>query len=144
MPINNAAGTGNGATAVFTTSGFAGKYKQIGELSQKLKALEADHLGTEDQNESVPDDLFDPGEIEFEFYFRTIGALPALGTLDTLTVTFPLRAGEGAAAGYTGSGFLTERSLPKMVNSELMMAKLKFKFDGRVTKFAYTPATASP
>lgn len=136
--------TGQLATAVFEGDvDFEARMTMIGELPRTVSSLEASALDTEDDEESVPGDLKNPGEIDVEFFFDGEQILPDAGDKSVLTVTYPLGEGQATAASYNGSGYFTSVSYPSAQLNNLMKAKAKFKFDGRGTKFAFTPATAS-
>jgi hypothetical protein len=132
--------TGNLATLVFS-GGFSARLNNIGELERSIGKLACSALDTEDDAEYVPDDLAETSDLEIEFYFDPAETPPALGEVQTLTVSFPPHPDFSTPAGYTGSGFFMSFTKPGFKNGELAMGKAKFAFDGRGTKFAYTPAT---
>lgn len=134
--------TGNLATLVFS-GGFSARILSIGELERSIGKLESSALDTEGDKEYVPDDLAETSDLELEFYFDPAATPPALGVVQTLTVSFPPHPGFSTPAGYTGSGFLMSFTKPGMKNGELIMGKAKFAFDGRGTKFTYTPAISA-
>lgn len=122
--------TGNGATIILSSTGAVGNIRNIGELAQELGKLETSHLGTTGRKTYMPDDLSEPGEIELEVEFDTSKELPALGAIETMTVTYPLRSGEAYPANHAGSGFVSRVATPQLANSTIQVAKIRFTFDG--------------
>ncbi len=121
--------TGNSATIALSDTGAVGNIRNIGEIAQELGKLESSHLETEDFKTYIPDDLTEPGEVEFEVEFDGSIDLPPCGVVETCTITYPT-IGEGAAASHAGTGFLTRVSLPQLANGQIQVARLRFAFDG--------------
>jgi len=132
--------TGNGATLALGTTGAVGNVRNIGEIAKELGKIETSHLGTTGQKTYIPDDLEEPGEVEFEVEWTTTTTLPSTGVVETLTITYPKRTGEATAANHAGTGFITKVSTPQLVNGTLQVAKITFAFDGD-TGPTYTKAT---
>lgn len=136
--------TGQLATAVFDLVGggsFDARFTMIGELQRAIDKLDASALDTEDEKEYVAGDLIEPGEIECELFFDGLQSIPEPKVKADLTVTYPLGEGQVTAASWTASGFFMTKTLPSAQLNTLMKAKVKFAFDGRATKFIFTPAT---
>jgi len=133
------ADTGNSATIAFGTSSFVANIYSIGGTSQTREALEDSHLGTTNQKTYIPTDLYEPGEFEIEFEWdQSFSVFPPIdGAPETITVTFPLKSGEGTAATLAGSGFITEVSGPDVENGSIMRGTATIKWDGK-TEVAYT------
>lgn len=123
------------------TTSFTARMTMIGENSRTIEALEASALDTTDEKEKVPGDLVDPGEIDCEFWWDATQSPPEPGNVCKCTVTFPLAPGQNSPGSYQASGFFTQRLTPSAQTGTLMKGKAKFTFDGRSTKFTFTPAT---
>ena len=121
--------TGNQATIALGTTGAVGNVRNVSELAMELGKLESSHLGTEDYKTFIPDDLTDPGEVEFEVEFDGSIDLPPCGIVETCTITYPT-INEGAAASHAGTGFLTRVGLPQLANGQIQVSRLRFAFDG--------------
>ena len=133
------ADTGNGATLTLSATGSVGSVRSLNLGEHTLPAIDSSHLGTTNYISSIPGDLVDPGEVQIEAIFAQGTAIPDLGAVETITVTFPIvTSGNSSNAVYTGSGFLTNMSLPEIVNNELMMMSLTFKLDGVGTEPTFT------
>lgn len=135
--------TGNGATIVFADSGFVASFKMIGETSQEGGEVEDTPLEAEEYKSFIPQDLIDPGTSECELIFDTKADLPELHVPELITITLPKRSDESAAATFAASGFIKKRTLPQLANGTLQTSKITIRWDGKATKPAFTPATAS-
>ena len=109
--------TGHGATLTFGTSALTYKWRKITACEQGGEAVESTYLGTVAVAPSttvyksfLPGDLIEPGEFEIEYCWGTKTALPTIGTVETITVTFPLGAGHVVAADLEGTGFIMSRT----------------------------------
>lgn len=134
------ADTGNGTTISFATTGFTGNIHVVGETEQELGKLEDSHLQTETHKTYVPDDLSEPGEFDVEYEWQGQSPPPSKGTVETITITYPVPPGLSNGATLAGSGFIRKRTFPKMQNGQLQMGKLTIAWDGK-TGPAYTPAS---
>jgi hypothetical protein len=134
--------TGNGAVITFGTSGFTADFTMVGEVAQELAKIETSHLGTVDVKEYMPGDLSEPGEFDAELEFDPEDNLPPLGTIETITITWPLSDSTNSVeAALAGTGFIRKRSTPQLKNGELQSAKVTIAFDG-LTGPAFTPESA--
>lgn len=137
------ADTGNGATLTLSSTGSVGSVRSLNLGEHTLPAIDSSHLGTTNYISSIPGDLVDPGEVQIEVIFAQGTDIPDLGTVEDITVTFPIvTSGNSSNATYTGSGFLTNMSLPEIVNNELMMLSLTFKLDGVGTEPTFSAEAA--
>lgn len=136
------ADTGNQATLALATTGAVGNIRNIGELAAELAKLEDSHLGTSDQKTFMPDDLEDPGEFEVEVEFEAHLALPARGVVETITVTFPQRVGDTAAANLAGTGFIRRVATPQLINGQIQVMKILIAMNGK-TGPTFTVATTT-
>jgi hypothetical protein len=136
----DAVDTGLGATVTF--SGLSAPVVSIDMGDQTIEMLDSSHLGTTSFVEKVVGDLIDAGTITIETLFDTPDTPLTTGTLQTLTVTWPQRGGESAAATLVGTAAVTSQSFPSLVRNEVQKATITFEFDGQ-TGPAYTPSTQS-
>lgn len=123
--------TGQGATAVLTTTGAVGCVRSINLPEWVQEKIDASCLDTTGFMRYIPGDLTDPGEVQMTVVFDPTIDIPTPGDVDTLTVTFPIGTdGNTTAAVLTGSGFLTNVSQPSMEINGLLEMNLTFAFDG--------------
>lgn len=134
------ADTGNSASIAFTTSSFTAQYVEIGGTDQELPKLMTSHLATVAKHTYTPGDLYEPGEVECEFYYNP-DEPPPLGTVETITITYAIPTGKTAGATLAGSGFIYKRKSGQLKNNELMMGHYTVCWDG-VTGPTYTDATS--
>jgi hypothetical protein len=132
--------TGNGATLVLSVTGAVGNIRNIGEIAEELGKLEDSHLGTVDKKTYIPDDLAEPGEVEFEVEFNANTALPSTGVIETCTITYPVRPSGATAASHAGTGFLTRVPTPQLANGQIQVTRMRFAFNGK-TGPAFTAGT---
>lgn len=129
--------TGNTGTIAFGTSNLTLVVTEIGEVNLSVPVLNASHLGTTNQEESVAGDLAAISELTVTTLFNPGVNLAALGTSETVTLTYP-KCNSGNNAGvFAGSGFIRQVGTAKMVNGSLMTSQLIAKFDG-LTEAALT------
>jgi len=125
------ADTGNTATIAFGTSGFTANFQMIGGTEQERPSIPDSHLGTTTRDTFIPGDLFDPGEFESEYQFDPDDQPPISGAAETVTVTFPVPAGQSNGATLAGTGFVTKWKSADLRNNELMVATVTVKWDGK-------------
>ncbi len=126
--------TGNTASLAFgTTTGFTPSLVSIECPEEVREALEDTDLAVVGAKTSVPDHLYEPGESPCVMYWdQSAGTFPPIDAdPETITVTFPLKAGEITAATLAGTGFLTRRKGPIVQNGELMRGEFTIKWDGK-------------
>lgn len=126
------ADTGHGATLTFGTTGYTANRRMIGGSEFELPDVEKGHLGTTGFQEYMPGDLTEPGEFEAEFEFDpgTANQVPTLGTVETITVTYPIKSGQSAGGTLAGTGYLKKFGTPELRTNTLMVAKGTVKWDG--------------
>lgn len=128
--------TGNSATVTFSTSTLSYNFTGIDLGSEAVGKIEKSHLLTTGFKAYMPEDLDEPGEIVLDYQFDNSSTQPALGTVETITVTAPTanRASDGQAqatpATWVGTGFITDIKRPSMQNNTLQVGQLTFAFDG--------------
>lgn len=124
--------TGHGAT--LTLSVNTGTYKIRGiptNLKSSLPVVNISYLGTSGDEEVMPGDLSTHDEIEVEVLFEAVTGMPPVGSVETVTITFPLQAsGATTAANIAGTGFITSRTYPPLQTNTEMIGRITIKFDG--------------
>ena len=125
--------TGNLAAIAFTTSSFTGNYKRIGGTKQTRKALDDTVLATTNRYSKCPDDLVDTEAFECELLWNPSYSVfpPIAGAAETITITYPIKAGQTAGGTLAGTGFLIEATGPDCVNGELMSNTFMVQWDGK-------------
>ena len=136
--------TGHGATLTFGTTSGTFKLRGIPtNLKSSLPVVNISHMGTTTDQEVMPGDLVEHDEVECEILFEAVAGLPAPGTVETITITFPLQAtGASVAASIAGTGFLTSRTFPPLQSNTEMVGRITFKFNGD-TGPAFTAASGA-
>lgn len=126
------ADTGQTATLTFGTTGYTANRRMIGGSTFSRPKISKTHLGTADFEEYFPGDLDEPGEFEVEFEFDpgVSGAIPGRGTVETVTVTYPIKTGQSAGGTLAGTGFIMEVQTPELRTNTLMVQKAKIAWDG--------------
>jgi len=133
--------TGNGATVTFGTSSLSLAVVgiQIGEIT--IDMLDVSTLATTGFQEMIASDLKKTPEVTIDVLHVGTAAVPSVGgAAETMTVTLPLFTGGTTAANLAGTAQFTSHKLPDLANGQLMMSKIKFKFNGD-TGPTYTLAT---
>lgn len=122
---------GNGAT--LTLSGSTNSYSivSINPGGQSIESIDVSHLGSTDK-EYIPGGLIETPEGTATVLFSVGTDLPAPGTTHTVTVTFPLAPSQTTTnrATFVGTGFITMRSYPELVNDTVQEAEIGWKLDG--------------
>ena len=133
---------GTGGTAAFTTSSTTlnGKITQIQVASNELPTVDDTALETTTNMEYLPGDLVAPERVTFQFKVDSDTALPALGTVETGTITYKQLSGQATAATFAGTGFLVKVGQPDHLQNELLTGEGIFQFDGK-TGPTHTAAT---
>lgn len=138
---------GTGTIVAFTTTAYAAELLSVSWSGISRPSVETTHIGTAaatggstnfGNGTFVPGDIVDPGELTLEYNFDPDKTIAGMHTsaLDTITVTFPLYAGDATAAKWTATGFWTafEVNVP---HEDRMTATATIKLSGAV---AYTAA----
>jgi hypothetical protein len=89
----------------------------------------------------MPGDLEELGEVELDILFAAVTGLPVTGTVETITITYPLQAsGATTAANMAGTAFIVAVVFPPFQTNQEMVAKIRLKYDG-ATGPTYTAAS---
>jgi len=136
--------TGHGGSITFGTSGLTYAWRKIGAIEQEGEAVEDTDLDNTYFKTFLPGDVSEPGEFEVEYCWNAKEELPALGTVETITVTLPQGSDETAAADLEGTGFIMSRTaFPELATNGLQIGKMKVAFDGATGVPTWTKATTA-
>lgn len=136
--------TGHGGTLTFGTTGLSFPWRKIGAIEQKGESVEDTDLDDLYFKSFLPGDVVEPGEFEVEYAWDARDALakPALGVVETITITLPLAPGGATAADLEGTGFIMARTaFPEMATNGLQIGKMKVAFNGVSGVPTWTKAT---
>ena len=120
--------TGNGLTVTF--SGFTGNLHVVGPIPYTLGKIETSHLGTTGFKTYCGEDLEEPPEVPFEAEFDTSAAVPARGTVATLTITYGTPSGLSTGRIVAGTAFPINIEFGEARNNEIVMLRGTWAFDG--------------
>ncbi len=138
-----------GMTIVFGTSGFTGELLSLSHGGISRESIDTSHMGIAapaadkfGNMTSIPGDLSDPGELTFEIHLDTgqVGVTkqpPIDQATETITITFPKASGDGAAATWAASGYVTDFEMSADLDDKVT-ASVTVKFTGNVTVTAAT------
>ena len=135
--------TGVGMTITLGTTGDVGCVRTATLPEWAMEKIDATCLDSTGFIRYIPGDLTDPGDVTMEAIFAATNNIPEPGTVETITITFPI--GDSAntvAATLTGTGFISSVQLPTAAVNELMTLNITFSFDGD-TGPAYTVEAAA-
>lgn len=134
MPVTATPDTGHGATVTFGTTSWSGKIRGIPQnLTRTRPVVNISHLGTTGEQETMPGDLTELGEVELDVLYEASVGLPSFAAApETVTITYPLQATGGAvtAANVAGTAFVTHCGDPPLQTNQEMIAKIRIKFNG--------------
>lgn len=134
--------TGHGATMTFGTSSLSYNWTSIDMGETTLPDVDTVHLGTTGNRTYLPGDLTDDGEVTIPFQFDAEAALPTLGSVETVTVTFPQEAGQTAPATYAGTAYIKRVRKPNLQTDTLQDGEITIRWDGQ-TGPTFTAATTA-
>ena len=102
--------TGTGTTIVFGTSAFTAELLSVTSGGVSRGSYDTTHMGTTGSMTKSPLALVDEGTVDIEFNYDPDEQPPISGVTETVTITFPIPAGDSAGATLVGSGFITDFS----------------------------------
>ena len=130
---------GTGTTITFGTSGFTANLMSVRWSGISRAAIDTSHMGTTAAGANqfgsrtfIPGDLVDPGELALEVQFNPQTNPPIGAAAETITVTFPLVAGDATPASWACSGFVTAFEITDPLDDK-MMATMTVKLSGKVS-----------
>jgi len=92
---------GTGITLVFGTSGFTAEITDITPPGASRDSVNTSHQGTTTAHTFSPTDLYDAGELSFDFHFNPDTSPPIDGATEEIVMTFP------SGCTWTFNGFMT-------------------------------------
>lgn len=101
---------GTGATMTFGTSSYAVEITGINLSGVSRAVIDTTHLGTTGARTKRPGDLYEPGTIQCEIHWDPDEQPPITGAEETVTLTFPIEAGNSSGASLAATGFISEFS----------------------------------
>jgi hypothetical protein len=123
--------TGHGASITFGTSALSYAWRKIGAVEQAGESVEDTALSNLYYKTFLPGDVIEPGEFEVEYCWGSKTALPAIGVVETITITLPSSNGVLSQADLEGTGFIMSRTaFPELSTNGLQVGKMKIAFDG--------------
>lgn len=105
------ADSGTGTTITFGTSGYTAELLSVDISDQERGHIDTTHMGTIGSRTKAPLDLVDRGSLDIEFNFDPDIEPPIDQAAETITLTFPLPAGQITAGTLAGTGFMTNYSV---------------------------------
>lgn len=137
-----AADSGNGATIAHTAGTFIASIINIQPGSRARPALDVSHLGTSDDREFIPGDLFDNSEWTVTYIQDITDSDKTVPpeAVETWTVTYPEQTGAGVAPTYAGTAFITSHTMAELANDTVQVGQFTLKWDG-ATGPAFTQDT---
>lgn len=146
--------TGNTGAAAFATSSFAVEITRIGQYGMRLPTLNASHLGTLYNEEYVQGDLWEHDPIEMDYWFDpaidVAAQSPPIAPFnlaavapEVITLSWPSQTGQATPFKIVGSGWISEFTLPELVNNALQAAALMVQFAGGASGPVMTDPTLS-
>ena len=133
--------SGNGATLVFTASGFTPLVVSIDGLEETLEALQDSDLSTTNYHTMCPADLKEISPVTAAIRWEQDNVAPIAGGVGLITLTYQLEDGESIPATLKGTGFITGRTSPSLANNEIAEGSITFQFDGKATEPVYAAGT---
>jgi hypothetical protein len=138
MP-GTAVDVGHGTTITFGTSGFTANIMSVRWSGIQRTAVETSHMATTAPGANqfgnktfIPSDLSDPGELTLELHFNPQTNPPIDAVAETMTVTWPLVAGDSTPASWACSGFVTGFDLTDPLEDK-MTSTCTIKLSGKVS-----------
>lgn len=133
--------TGQGTTVALTAGGSVACIRSLTLPTWSMDAIDASCLSDTGFMKKIAADLVDGGNVQCTVVFEAVDEpFTPDGSQDTITITLPTA---GATSGIlTGTGFVSEATLPSMEIGGLLEQSFTFTFDGE-TGPAYTAGTAS-
>ncbi len=126
---------GHGITLTFST--FTAVIQGTVEgFTMVQDSIETSHMGLATEDRTFIPGFRDAGEVTFELQFDPDETDPRSLGQNTLTLTWPLPAGQTTPANWQASAFCTEYN-PSSPLDDLMTASVTFKMSGVTT---FTPS----
>jgi hypothetical protein len=124
--------TGNGATITLATTGGTYAITNIAISEITVDFQDTSTLSSADFEEKLANALKTNPEVTVDFIWDTSSTtIPDPGSAaETVTVTWPLRAGETTAANLAGTGQVSALKYPDFANGQLQTGQFKVMYNG--------------
>lgn len=123
---------GTGATINFGSSGFSAHITHIDHSGISRAVVETSHLGTTTARTFIPGDLYDGGTVALDLNFDPNDQPPITSTAETVTITFPVKAGQSSGASAQFSAFVSDWGYTVPLEDK-MTATITLKVTGAIT-----------
>ena len=131
--------TGQGTSVAFTTAGSVACVRSVTLPTWSMETIDSSCLSDTGFGKKIVGDLVDAGSVQITAVMELTDApFTPDGENDTITITFP-NAGNTAGT-LTGTGFISECTLPSIEIGGLLEQTITFVFDGE-TGPTYTAGT---
>ncbi len=131
--------TGQGTTVALTNGGTVACIRSLTLPTWSMDAIDASCLSDTGFMKKIAADLVDGGNVQCTVVFEAADEpFTPDGSSDTITVTLPSAGSTGGI--LTGTGFVSECTLPSMEIGGLLEQSFTFTFDGE-TGPTYTAGT---
>jgi hypothetical protein len=131
---------GTGASITFGTSGFAADLITLTLPEFTREAIETTHLGTTGAKTFKSAKLYTVGDISATFDHDPRETNMITQAAETITITYPLQAGEVTAKTLSFTGFVMSWGGEEMTVDNRMITNATIKAQGAITE---TPATTA-
>lgn len=131
--------TGQGTSVAFTTAGSVACVRSVTLPTWSMETIDSSCLSDTGFGKKIVSDLVDAGTVQITAVMELDDApFTPDGVQDTITITFPTA---GVTAGsLTGTGYISECTLPSIEIGGLLEQTITFVFDGE-TGPTYTAGT---
>ena len=135
---------GTGTTITFVTSGFTAEIVGISIDGIKRESIDVTHLATPvagagevGSREKIPSKHVDPGQLKLTCHYDPDTDPPIQGAKETVTVTYPLEAGQLTPASEQGDAFIVDVGVEVPLEDK-MMRSITIERSGPWTRTAST------
>jgi hypothetical protein len=131
------ASEGTGTTVAFGTSSFTAEILNIQQQGGAAReALPTSHLGTTLWKTFKPSQLKDGGTYTLTVHYDGDQDPPVAGAPETVTITYPLVAGQTNEGTRAFSAFITEATVGTIENESIIVMQITLKVTGAITDTA--------
>jgi len=121
--------TGQGTTVAFTTAGSVSCVRSITLPTWSMDSIDASCISDTGFMKKIAADLVDAGTVQLTVVFEpTDDVYTPTGDQDTITITLPTAGSTGGI--LSGTGFISECTLPSVEIGGLLEQTITFTFDG--------------
>lgn len=126
-----AGSTGQGTSVAFTEAANVACVRSITLPTWSMETIDSSCLSDTGFGKKIVGDLVDAGSVQITAVMELTGEpYTPDGTNDTITITLPAPNGTGTGGILTGTGFISECTLPSIEIGGLLEQTITFVFDG--------------